>query len=104
MEKENKNLTSYPTDVNDVFMKIMKKSSSIRFDDADKPKVKNIHEDGIVTAYLTKIWYDKDEDYVRCNGHSDDYSHEYMNYPISWFNEINMGDLLFKTLQNINKG
>ena len=25
MEKENKNLTSYPTDVNDVFMKIMKK-------------------------------------------------------------------------------
>ena len=27
MEKENKNLTSYPTDVNDVFMKIMKKSS-----------------------------------------------------------------------------
>lgn len=76
MEKENKNLTSYPTDVNDVFMKIMKKSSSIRFDDADKPKVKNIHEDGIVTAYLTKIWYDKDEDYVRCNGHSDDYNHE----------------------------
>ena len=28
----------------------------------------------------------------------------YMNYPISWFKEINMGDLLFKTLQNINKG